>query len=129
MRVSRIAIVLLAIVFNPPVAHAVRVDFQLIPEALSADDMSPDGRFIVGFKDVNGDEFPDGTFMLDQSTGVMTTLPAQGSAPLEFLTTASLSWVIFPIRWAWDPTSPVAGRPPRAGSVSVSYRMQRHVPV
>ncbi len=40
--------------------------------------MSPDGRFIVGETDVNGNGFPDGGYLLDRTTGVMTDLSATG---------------------------------------------------
>jgi hypothetical protein len=54
------------------------VTFEMIPGALSANDMSPDGRFIVGEMDQNGDGFPDGTYILDTELDEMTILPAPG---------------------------------------------------
>jgi hypothetical protein len=53
-------------------ATAVTVTFQLIPGARSADDMSPDGRYIVG---VNPNLEP---YLLDTFTNQMTMLPPQG---------------------------------------------------
>lgn len=47
--------------------------WQQIPDAASANDMSPDGRFIVGAKtNLSG----GGPYILDTLSGVMTTLPA-----------------------------------------------------
>ncbi len=53
-----------------------RVVFESIPGALGANDMSPDGRYIVGDTDTNGDGFPDGAYLLDRTTQIMTQLPA-----------------------------------------------------
>ena len=55
------------------------VTYQRIPNlAASADDMSPDGRFIVGNVDTNQDFFPDGTYVWDRFTDQFTVLPPEG---------------------------------------------------
>lgn len=56
-------------------ATATTVSLQSIPVALSTNDMSPDGRFIVG---ETGEFFADGTYILDRSTGVLQRLPQLG---------------------------------------------------
>ena len=50
--------------------------FQLIPQAVSANDMSPDGRFVVGGVDANGDFFVDGSYLWDRQTNTMTDITA-----------------------------------------------------
>lgn len=47
--------------------------YQSIPDAASANDMSPDGRFVVGMKTFASG---GGTYLWDRQLGVMTTLPA-----------------------------------------------------
>lgn len=54
--------------------------YEPIPDALSANDMSPDGRFIVGETDLDGDFLPDGTYIYDTVTEVMTLLPPEGGS-------------------------------------------------
>lgn len=51
--------------------------FELIPQAISANDMSPDGRWIVGETDLNGDFAPDGGYRFDTLTNTMLLLPAE----------------------------------------------------
>lgn len=46
--------------------------------ALSANDMSPDGRYVVGQFDSNNDPAPDGTYIWDSVLNVATYLPAEG---------------------------------------------------
>ena len=69
--VSTLALILLIC----SAAEAERVVFNMISGANSANDMSPDGRFIVGEV---GNPFPIGTYLLDRVTGVMTDLSASG---------------------------------------------------
>ncbi len=52
--------------------------YEVIPGTLGANDMSPDGRYIVGETDLNADFLPDGTYLFDTVTGVMTVLPPEG---------------------------------------------------
>ncbi len=60
-------------------AHAVRVNFELMPGMLSADDLTPDGRFLVGWMDGNGDGLPDGIYRFDRITdSEPIPLPAPG---------------------------------------------------
>lgn len=59
-------------------ACAQTVTFEMIDGALSANDMSTDGRFVVGETDFNGDGFPDGLYLLDTMTDDMTILPNPG---------------------------------------------------
>jgi uncharacterized membrane protein len=54
------------------------VTFQKIQDAASANDMSPDGRWVVGAWDLDGNFFPDGTYLLDTQTGAMKILPPLG---------------------------------------------------
>ncbi len=75
-RQFRLAILLLAIL--PVVASAERVTFEMITGALSANDMSPDGRFIVGDSDIDGNGSADGIYLLDRTLAVMTSLPFPG---------------------------------------------------
>ncbi|MBX3354313.1 MAG: hypothetical protein KF724_01290 [Phycisphaeraceae bacterium] len=62
----------LTILSTAAVAHGGGATFQIIPGAASANDMSPDGRFIVGAKTGAAG---GGAYLLDTVTGVMTTLP------------------------------------------------------
>lgn len=55
-------------------AAAQSATFQLIPDALSANDMSPDGRWIVGGYTVGG-FFEDGAYRYDTVNDVMLILP------------------------------------------------------
>ncbi len=48
------------------------VTFELIPDTISANDMSPDGRYIVG------NTFNSGPYLLDWETQTKTILPAPG---------------------------------------------------
>src|SRR5262245_49870586 len=57
-----------------PAALAETVRFDFIPNAAGANDLSPDGRFIVGDADFDDDGFSDGSFRLDRVTGEMTDL-------------------------------------------------------
>ncbi|MCA9292092.1 MAG: hypothetical protein KDA25_13250 [Phycisphaerales bacterium] len=54
-------------------ATADTVVFEMIPNVFSANDMTPDGRYIVG-------EAPGGPYILDTTTNVMTVLPGPGYA-------------------------------------------------
>ncbi len=58
------------------IAHAETVTFERIPLASGANDISPDGRWIVGDTDLNGDFFVDGTYIFD------TTAPIQPNQAL-----------------------------------------------
>ena len=49
----------------PSVVADTRVTFERIRNAVSANDMSPDGRFVVGQLDTDGDFFADATYRLD----------------------------------------------------------------
>ncbi|MHC4980773.1 MAG: hypothetical protein ACYTGT_17440 [Planctomycetota bacterium] len=68
----------LTVVLPTVSAGAQTVTFEKIRDALSAADMSPDGRFIVGASDLDGNLVPDGTYLLDTQSGVMTILPPLG---------------------------------------------------
>ncbi|MEM8677990.1 MAG: hypothetical protein AAGF97_01435, partial [Planctomycetota bacterium] len=63
---------------GPLEAEAKRVSFSFIENATSANDMSPDGRFVVGGSDIDGNGATDGTYLLDRQTGVQTILPPLG---------------------------------------------------
>lgn len=53
--------------------------FEQIPGALSANDMTPDGRYVVGRTDLDEDYVPDGTYIYDFLTKTMTVLPPEAS--------------------------------------------------
>ncbi len=91
-------------------ANAERVIFNMIPMALSANDMSPDGRFIVGDSDVDGNGFPDGAYLLDRSTGSMTDLSATGMGLSAVAVSDDGSVVVGDIPDPADPISNLAGR-------------------
>ena len=66
--------ILLACALTSAGAFAETVTFELIPTAVSANDMSPDGRFIVG-------ERAGGTlYILDRATNTMSIVPGPGYA-------------------------------------------------
>ncbi len=64
-----------ALLFAAPAAIADTVTFQLIPDAASADDMSPDGRFIVGTATFASG---GGAYRYDSYDQVFVHLPAPG---------------------------------------------------
>lgn len=77
----RHALVLLAICAGAPASAGdnLVVTYQRIPgSAFSADDMSPDGRFVVGSVDANQDFVVDGTYLWDRVTDQFTLLPPEG---------------------------------------------------
>ncbi len=80
MKSPRIALGLLVALSIPASLPAQRVIFDLIPSAFSADDMSPDGRFVVGSAYGPGGPGagPTGTYLWDRQNNVMTPLPAEG---------------------------------------------------
>ena len=51
---------------------------NLIPDAASANDITPDGRYIVGGYDPDGDGFQNGAYRLDRTTGNMAILGGPG---------------------------------------------------
>jgi uncharacterized membrane protein len=61
-----------------PLCAAQTVSFEWIAGAISANDMSPDGRYVVGETDLNGDYAPDGTYLWDTVTDLVTILPPEG---------------------------------------------------
>ena len=58
-------------------AHAQTATFRLIPNALGANDMSPDGRWIVGTVDA-GNCIPGGGYRYDALNDIMLMLPGPG---------------------------------------------------
>ncbi|MEQ8844098.1 MAG: hypothetical protein RIB58_04515 [Phycisphaerales bacterium] len=66
------------IVCGVAAAGDVTVTFESIPGAFSANDMSPDGRWVVGDVDVNGDFFPDDGYIWDRLSDTFTVLPPLG---------------------------------------------------
>ncbi len=77
---QRLSVVLASVILasSPIVVFAERVVFDFIPNALSANDMSPDGRFIVGDSDIDGNGLADGIYLLDRTLAVVTPLPLPG---------------------------------------------------
>lgn len=69
-------LVFLAALFVIPTAasHAQVVQFEFIPGAFSANDMSPNGRFVVGELDFDGDGFPDVPYIYDTISEETTNL-------------------------------------------------------
>jgi len=65
-------------------AQVVSATFEFIFDPISGDtayaanDMSPDGRWIVGTMDLNGDEFPDAGYRWDRMSDVFTIIPSPG---------------------------------------------------
>jgi hypothetical protein len=76
---ARTAVALLSLSGSVALAGDV-VTFEFIPLASSANDMSPDGHFVVGGRDINGDFIPDGAYLWDRVTGVMTDITTGGIA-------------------------------------------------
>jgi hypothetical protein len=73
-----VGIVLASLVFASAAPASIIVTFQILPPpAFSANDMSPDGRWVVGQTDLNGDFSPDGGYRLDTLTQTMTLLPVE----------------------------------------------------
>jgi hypothetical protein len=68
----------LAILAVTAVSGAQTVSIIKITDALSANDMSPDGRFVVGETDFDGNGFPDGLYLMDTVLNDMTVLPPPG---------------------------------------------------
>ncbi len=64
---------------SPAIAGDVAT-FQFIPLASSANDMSPDGRFIVGGRDIDGNFIPDGAYLWDRVTDTVLDITAGGIA-------------------------------------------------
>ena len=78
MSTPRISCIWLILISLPGLVCADRVKFDLIQGALSANDMSPDGRYIVGSQDLDGNGFADGTYLWDRVLDTMTSLPPLG---------------------------------------------------
>ncbi len=70
----RAAITVMALTLCASPALAETVTFEFIPNALGANDLSPDGRWIVGEADFIPDGIPDGSYRLDRVNNVMTDL-------------------------------------------------------
>jgi hypothetical protein len=65
---------LLASLAPHAVSENITVSFELIPFALGANDMSPDGRYVVGEADWNSDGLSDGSYLWDSVTNTYTDL-------------------------------------------------------
>ncbi|MEZ6244073.1 MAG: GC-type dockerin domain-anchored protein [Phycisphaerales bacterium] len=68
---------MLAMLAGAPALAQVSATFQLIPNAASANDLTPDGRFVVGGYDFNGDGFSDAGYRWDRQTGVVTIIESE----------------------------------------------------
>ena len=60
-------------------AAAQTVTVEVIPMGLTALDMSPDGRWVVGGADQDGNGLQDGTYRYDTVTGTTLILPGPGT--------------------------------------------------
>ena len=69
---------LLAMLAGAPALAQVSATFEFIPNAYSANDLTPDGRFVVGSLDTNGDFFPDNGYRWDRLTDTFTVVPSTG---------------------------------------------------
>ena len=58
----------------------VSATFEFIPNVVSANDITPDGRYVVGSYDSNGDFFPDDGYRWDRLTNTFTVIPSPGLA-------------------------------------------------
>lgn len=76
--ITTACLVTTALIVESVATGAVIVTYEPLAGAISANDMSPNGRFIVGETDLNGDFVADGTYLLDTTTEVMTVLPVEG---------------------------------------------------
>ena len=74
VRALRGGLLAIGMLIAAPAALAETVTFELIPNALGANDMSPDGRYVVGEADWNGDGWADGSYLWDSVTNTMTDL-------------------------------------------------------
>lgn len=72
---------LLALAFTCNQVRSDVVSFASIPSAVSANDMSPDGRFIVGSR-VDPQSFEQRGYLYDSVTGSMTLLPPECVEPV-----------------------------------------------
>jgi len=78
MRLAVLTLSFLAVSALAPVASGTIVaTWEIIPGTISANDMSPDGRYVVGETDLNGDFYADGTYLWDSQTNTMTILPEE----------------------------------------------------
>ncbi len=55
----------------------VSATFEFIPDAVSANDLTPDGRFVLGSLDLNGDFFADDGYRWDRWTNTFTIIPSE----------------------------------------------------
>ncbi len=70
----------LAMLAGAPALAQVSATFEQIPNVASANDITPDGRFVVGSYDTNGDFFPDDGYRWDRMTDTFTIIPSVGTA-------------------------------------------------
>ncbi len=71
---------LLAMLAGTPALAQVSATFEQIPNVSSANDLTPDGRFVVGSYDSNGDFLPDDGYRWDRLTDIFTIIPSVGTA-------------------------------------------------
>jgi hypothetical protein len=74
MKQARMTVCAIVIGAGSATVFGQTVSFEFIPSASSANDMSPDGRYIIGGRDDNGDLFPDGAYLWDRVLGQMTDI-------------------------------------------------------
>lgn len=75
MLIRRTFVVLgLVVAWQGAFASAQVIRFEMIPSALGANDLSPDGRYVVGEADFDGDGWVDGSYRYDFVTNTLTNL-------------------------------------------------------
>ncbi len=74
----RIGLVAIGCVLGTPAFAEVTVTFEPIVGALSANDLSPDGKWVVGEVDIDGDFFPDGGYRWNREIDNFLLLPSLG---------------------------------------------------
>lgn len=76
MRSSKQAGVGIALWIAGVAGAQVSASFEFIPGVVSANDLTPDGRFVVGSIDTDGDLFPDDGYRWDRWTNTFTVIPS-----------------------------------------------------
>lgn len=76
MHTSRYAGAGMALLIATAAGAQVSATFEFIPGAFSANDLTPNGRYVVGSLDTDGDFFPDDGYRWDRWTNTFTVIPS-----------------------------------------------------